>query len=59
MFRSMANAIESRYTLENNTFLASIGETQPWTTKLDLNGHPMTFKIKYKSQGVTFVSERE
>lgn len=54
----MANAIESRYTLEDNAFHVSIGETQPWTTQLHLNGHPMYFKID-RGADMTFVSERE
>ena len=58
MCRSMANAIESRYTLEDNAFHVSIGETQPWTTQLHLNGHPMYFKID-RGADMTFVSERE
>ena len=58
MCRSMVNVIESRYTLEDNVILVSIGETQQWTTQLHLNGHPMTIKID-TGANVTFISERE
>ena len=52
------NAIESGYTLKDDAFLGSIGETQTWTMQLHLNGHPMTFKIDTGAD-VTVVSKRE
>ena len=58
MCRNMVNAIESRYTLKDDAFLVSIGETQPWTMQLNLNGHPMIFKIDTGAD-VRVVSERD
>ena len=58
MCRDVVNTIESRYISKDDAFLGSVGETQPWTTQLHLNGHPMTFKIDTGAD-VTVVSERE